>query len=309
MFGYARWRRQRTLELERQAEVVQTAKGPVEFSRRGNAPYVVLFPGGPGGHDQGIFTDRLVEAGFGSITPSRPGYLRTPLETGRTFEEQADAIAALLDALGIDEVAAYGVSAGGPSAIQFAARHPGRTRALLLACAVTQTYRPEIPGWARAVYLTPTGTWLQLVLFDRFPRSAIAAILREESTYPAAERKRVAAVIARSPEKLRFARELFATFTPYELRRAGVENDLVQLAAIDRLPLEDIRCPTLIAHGTADGDVPFASAETAARQIPNAEFHRMEGAWHVLDLSEGADDLAAAQVAFLKRRFSETRAG
>src|SRR5262245_23674301 len=140
--GYSKWRSMRVAELERGSEIVETTRGPVEFSRRGASPYVVVFHGGPGGHDQAFAAEPLVAAGFGSITPSRPGYLRTPLPVGRSLEEQADTIAALLDALDIDKVAAYGLSAGGPYAIQFAARHPDRTRALLLACAVTQRYRP-----------------------------------------------------------------------------------------------------------------------------------------------------------------------
>lgn len=303
-FGYGKWRARRIAELESTAEVIETKRGPVEFSRRGVSPYIVLFHGGPGGHDQSFAVDPLVEAGFGSLTPSRPGYLRTPLATGRTFEEQADAIAFLLDALAIDQVAAYGVSAGGPCAVQFAARHPDRARALLLACAVTQNYRPEIPAWARALFLSPTGTWFQQLMLDRFPEASVQGLLREESTYTAQERAREAKRIARDPRLLGVARQLVTTFTPYDLRRPGLENDLVQLAAIGRLPLETIRCPTLIAHGTADGDVPFASAEAAQRRIPNAAFHRVEGGWHVLNLSEGANGLVAAQVQFLGKHLA-----
>ena len=49
--------------------------------------------------------------------------------SGRTFQAQADAVAALLDALSIDAVAAYAISGGGPSAIELAARHPDRVKA------------------------------------------------------------------------------------------------------------------------------------------------------------------------------------
>ena len=139
--------------------------------------------------------------------------------------------------------------------------------ALLLACAVTGTYRPEIPAWARLLFLSSPGTWLQLLMFDRFPQSAIAGLLREESTYTAKERTREANRIARDPRLLGIARQLVATFTPYDLRRAGLDNDLVQLAAIAQLPLERIRCPTLIAHGTADEVVPYASLEHAAKGL------------------------------------------
>ena len=93
-----------------------------------------------------------------SLSPPRPGYLRTPLTTGPTYEEQVDAYAALLDSIGVDRVAVYGLSAGGPPAIHFAARHPDRTSALLLGCAVTQTYAPEIPRLAKLLFLSAPAT-------------------------------------------------------------------------------------------------------------------------------------------------------
>ncbi|TFG27957.1 hypothetical protein EU528_11965 [Candidatus Thorarchaeota archaeon] len=48
------------------------------------------------------------------MTVSRPGYLRTPISTGVAFENQADAIAALLDELDIPQAAVLGASAGTP---------------------------------------------------------------------------------------------------------------------------------------------------------------------------------------------------
>ena len=58
--------------------------------------------------------------------------------------------------------------------------------------------------------------------------------------------------------------------------------------------------PTLICHGTCDGDVPFAHAEAAHRLIPDARLHRMENAWHLLRLSEGADEMIRTQLAFVQ---------
>lgn len=303
-FGYGAWRQRRIEELEAASEVVETARGPVELARRGEAPFVMVLHGGPGGHDQGFAAGALLEAGFGVLAPSRPGYLRTPLETGPTWEEQADAMAALLDVLGIERVTPYGISAGGPSAITFAARHPDRTSALLLACAVTQRYAPEVPAWVKALFLSGAGTWAQLLLFDRFPRFTARQMLNQESALPARENARLAAEIAASPEKRALARQLVSTMTPYDLRRAGLENDLVQLAAIERLPFERVQCPTLVAHGTADADVPFADGEAAAREIPNAELYRVENGWHLLNLSDGAANFERAQVDFLRKHAS-----
>ena len=98
--------------------------------------------------------------------------------------------------------------------------------------------------------------------------------------------------------------QLAASGTPMEPRMAGYENDFRQIEAIDKLPLEDIRCPTLICHGTADGDVPFSHAENAFRAIPNAQLHRMEAAWHLVWMDERADEMLQTQVEFAKEHLS-----
>ena len=55
-----------------------------------------------------------------------------------------DAVAALLDRLEIGDVSIIGVSGGGPTALQFALRHPQRTRALVMVAAIARRYTP--PG-------------------------------------------------------------------------------------------------------------------------------------------------------------------
>ena len=74
-----------------------TRKGPVEYTKKGSAPYILIFHGTPGMHD-GVtrYFDRFVEKGMGVITVSRPGYGRT-LPLVNSFAEQADVIAALVD--------------------------------------------------------------------------------------------------------------------------------------------------------------------------------------------------------------------
>ena len=169
MLGTRKWRDGLVRELNEGSEVAETARGPMEYRAEGAAPFVLCVHGGPGGYDQGKLVAEAVFADFGTIAVSRPGYLRTPLATGRTFEEQADALAALLDALGIDRVAVYGASAGGPPSIHFAGRHPDRIVALLLTCAVTTVYPVYVPAWARAIIFSDTGSRLQTWLFERFP--------------------------------------------------------------------------------------------------------------------------------------------
>ncbi|MDL5502616.1 MAG: alpha/beta fold hydrolase, partial [Candidatus Methanoperedens sp.] len=113
--------------------------------------------GAGGGYDQGLWIAReLVGKGFCIIAPSRFGFLRTPLPQDASSAAQADAHACLLDALNISKVAVVGVSAGAPSSMQFALRHPERTSSLVLI--VPGTYTPEHP------FETPTRAPLPFIL-------------------------------------------------------------------------------------------------------------------------------------------------
>jgi pimeloyl-ACP methyl ester carboxylesterase len=67
------------------------------------------------------------------VTPDRPATWARPLGGNGSSSAQADVAAALLDMLEVERVAVVGISAGGSAVIQFAARHPERTRALVLA--------------------------------------------------------------------------------------------------------------------------------------------------------------------------------
>jgi pimeloyl-ACP methyl ester carboxylesterase len=95
---------------------VETAAGPVEYDLTpGDGPIVLASHGGWGGLDQArVLLDWLAPAGYRLLSVSRPGYLATPLSSGRTMEEQADLFAALLDTLGIDAAGVLAVSSGGP---------------------------------------------------------------------------------------------------------------------------------------------------------------------------------------------------
>ena len=70
----------------------------MEVFVKGEAPFMLCFFGTPSIHDgaYGIF-DEFYDNGFGIISPSRPGYGRTPLSSGKNYKDQPDLYAALLD--------------------------------------------------------------------------------------------------------------------------------------------------------------------------------------------------------------------
>ena len=288
-------------EIDSGGEIAETARGPVEFQRRGEPPYILVLHGTPGGHNQSFFAEDFEREGFGTITPSRPGYLRTPLETGPGFDAAADACAALLDTLDIERVAGYAVSGGGPTGIEFAARHPDRINALILEVAVSGTYKAEVSAAAMAMMSNPFVSWLQRLLLARLPKVMVSQMVKMESTLSAEDRARVPQDILTTRDKVELLRQLMNNMPRFDLLRSGFSNDLSRFAAIERLPMEAITCPTLVSHGTHDDDVPFAHGETSARESVGAQLHRVEKGWHLLALGDGADEVRRVQIEFLRK--------
>jgi len=134
--GYAIYRPEARRAYQRIAtgsRIAETRCGPIEYAVAGEGPPVLVVHGAGGGFDQGLALGQsLARDGFQIIAVSRFGYLRTPLPADPSAAAQADAHACLLDALNIRRAAIVGVSAGAPSTLQFALRHPDRTAAVVL---------------------------------------------------------------------------------------------------------------------------------------------------------------------------------
>ena len=214
--------------------------------------------GRPGGYDQGLWMARsLNDPQFRFIAVSRPGYLRTPLETGRNPEEQGDALAALLDVLRVPQAAVIALSAGGPATFQFALRHQSRCWGVVAISTRTQRHA-RAPLGLRIMHsvlgCSDAAGWLLSRLFGCMPERTA---------------RRKAPLL-----------EGVQTFIPYSLRRAGSSNDLFQLARLPQYPLSEIRTPTLVIHGTADRVVSCSNAEFAANAIPQAQLIRIPGGGH-----------------------------
>jgi pimeloyl-ACP methyl ester carboxylesterase len=286
--GARRWRRRTLARLRAGSVVIATARGPIEVGRAGSAgstacSFLVLH-GTPGGYDQGLAIAALLEnSGLPVVAPSRPGYLRTPLDVGRVPAAQADALIALLDALQLRRAVVLAVSGGGPVGVELALRHPGRVARLVLWQAVTSrlplthaTLPQRIVG---RVLATDLGAWLGLTLLRVGARLGLMRAIAPDA--------RTRAHLLR----------LAATAFPSEPRGEGVANDMRQNRALPAYPLETIRVPTLLVHGTDDHNVPYAQAADAAAAIPRARLVAIPGGTHLSTLV--AADAARAIEAFI----------
>ncbi len=298
----SRFRQRRLSELAAGSDLAQTPRGLIEYQKLGVAPFVLQLHGTPGGYDQALLVGAtFVAAGMGSIGVSRPGYLRTPISVGRTPAEQADAMVDFLDVLEIERVVVQGVSGGGPSAVQLAARHPERISALILTCAVSCAYPTEIPTWARLV-MTPRGMRFSEWMFRRFPRAALKQIVGQESTYSRAEVETFTERVMNDVDAMEFLRAMTRSSTPWEDRREGFDNDIAEIIRLadDPLPLEDIHVPTLLVHGTADNDVPYAVALEANDRMSAAELFTIENGSHLLWIDPARAGMEARLVEFVR---------
>ncbi len=257
--SYRSWQRRELKHVQKKGIVVETAVGPVEYQVIGRGPAVIYAHGTPGGFDQGLAFFRMVGGeGCMFISPSRPGYLRTPLAAGASPAEQADLYAALLDALHIEQAGIIGFSGGGPSALQFALRHPKRCQSLAMIGGIVQRHccserQQALPIWKRI----PTQIVEQLLVSDPF----LYTVLPLARLLP-----RGAAVAG-----------MLCSGALYHLRKVGHENDLAQFSAIEAYPLEHVTTPTLVIHGTSDEDVPFEDARLLERKISNIRLLALDG--------------------------------
>jgi pimeloyl-ACP methyl ester carboxylesterase len=264
---------------------IVTALGPVEYADRGEGPAVLSAHGGPGGYDQGLgMCEVFRKAGYRVIAPSRPGYLGTPESPGKTAQEQADLLAALLDSLNLDKAIVVATCAGGPPTYQLAERHPQKVAALIEIDSISLRYskETELDKTQEMIYLSKPGMWMMRFLLEHFPRTIVRSFIKTESDLRGADLEKRVRDIVGDKDKLTFVKYLFATMsTQYARRRQGLAIDFAIFDSFDKLPLGRITCPTLVVHGSADSDVPVAHGKYAARAIKHAELLWVEKGSHL----------------------------
>jgi 2-hydroxy-6-oxonona-2,4-dienedioate hydrolase len=262
------------------SRIASTPCGPIEYASVGDGPAVLVVHGAGGGWDQGLdLAGWLAAKGFRVVAVSRFGYLRTPLPPDASARAQADAHACLLDSLGIPRAAVIGASAGAPSALQFAIRHPDRCAALVLM--VPAAYAPR-PGGGPSVH-TPSGV---PVLFDTALRSDYLFWMATRLLRPVAIRSMLGTpmqVVARADrlEKARVERMLRHVL-PVTPRRSGLVNDAAVVGSLERYDLEAIAAPTLVVSAADDGYGTYEPARYTAAHVRGARFVGFATGGHLL---------------------------
>jgi pimeloyl-ACP methyl ester carboxylesterase len=226
--------------------------------------------------------DAAREVGVRLLCVNRPGY-GLSARADSSYSSVSDDAAAVLDLLGIDEVAALGMSVGGGYAAAFAARHPGRTRALGVAATLPMSEtlpegtvedaieeaRPDFEAWAAQVQV------------DDPDDAALAR--RWAATLPA----RDAALVRRLPvdEVAAAAREALSDHHGY-LRDAAL---LHRPWGVD---VASVSCPAHLWYGERD-DRALPGAAWFAALVPHARVVVWPGTTHLATLLEHWPEILA----------------
>ena len=280
---YARYRRDlrvRIARLKGASLVAQTRCGPIEYAEAGSGTPLLIVHGAGGGFDQGMEFGgaSLALRGFYVLASSRFGYLRTAMPDDPSPAAQADAFAALMDALGISRTAVVGVSAGAPSAMQFAIRHPQRCTALVLVVPIAfkpaeiQDSAPKLSAFAAKFLMMIVGSNFKYWIASRLARDLVIKLVL--ATPPAVVHA------ASRDERARAARILDGVM-PIGQRVDGIMNDARISSALPRYDLENIKAPTLVLSVRDDLYGTFASAQYTASQLPQARFVSYDAGGHI----------------------------
>lgn len=258
------------------SRVLETRYGPVEYALAGDGPGTLVMMNGAGGsYRHGLLMAEILEGlPVRVVGLSRPGYHRTPLESGHTTEAQADLAAAVLDQLGFEQAFIAGISAGGIPAIQFALRYPQRCMGLVLLSAANPAMNLTEPGpWQRA-----QASFLNVTLHFDLPMRVMVKFFEHP----------VCKFMGWTPEDVddqkawKLIHAVMSGLTPTNLWVDGAVNDIKQALISEPGILERIAVPTLIMHGTRDEQVPCKLALHASRAIPGAKLVTIEDGSHMI---------------------------
>jgi 4,5:9,10-diseco-3-hydroxy-5,9,17-trioxoandrosta-1(10),2-diene-4-oate hydrolase len=281
-----------TTVFEAVSRTVPHGEGQVHYHEAGTGtPVVLLHGGGPGasawsnfGRNVPVFAER-----FRTLAIDQPGYGRsvTGPATSHYFTFAAEAVVAVLDALGLERVHLVGNSLGGGTAVRFALRYPERA--------------------GRLVLMGPGG--LSLNVFSSDPTEGVKRLM-EFGAPPGPSREKLAAFL----KTLVFNQKLITDELIEE--RYATASDPAALRAMasmgatfrDPRTFEDgmlwreahrLRNEVLLVWGREDRVNPLDGALVALKLIRKARLHVFGGCGHWAQL-EKFDEFNQLAIGFLR---------
>ncbi|NGP44778.1 alpha/beta hydrolase [Bacillaceae bacterium SIJ1] len=270
----------------------------IEYSIVGAGEPILAFHGGHSNCLETFGYEALVEQGYQIITPSRMGYRGSSKPASNSLAETISLYRRLLIQLHIDQVHILGISAGGPSAILFAANYPTLTQSLLLESAVTGEWltRKHLLFYiAQGMFRSPIEKWvwsLNARFFQWFPKLMFPMMATSFTTLSRVEVKRQTL-----PDDLFKMKEMIDRQRSFH----GFMIDLKQTKEVTTKDLKRVQCPTLLLYSPHDGAVSPAHSTYAGEHIPKATCQPVHTWGHLLWLGKGSEQTDQYALAFLQQ--------
>lgn len=186
---------------------------------------------------------------------------RVPINELPTLEQRMDDVRAVMDAVGSQRAALFGVSEGGPMSALFAATYPRRTTALVIYGGYARRLWSDDHPWA------PTPA----------QRERFLERIRQEWGTPLDLDERAPTVATDQRFRQWWGTYLSRSASPgaaIALTRMNSEVDV-------RHVLSTIRVPTLILHRSGDHTLSVEGARYMAQRIPDAKYVELPGEDHL----------------------------
>ncbi|MGD1907871.1 MAG: alpha/beta fold hydrolase [Leptolyngbyaceae cyanobacterium] len=256
--------------LDMKSKVVNTRFGDIEYCSIGQGVPILFIHGGHSNCNETLAHKGFSLDKFQLITPSRPGYGKTPLSDRKTPKQVAELITALLEKISVDKIVVYGISAGGLTAIELASNYPNRVSKLILASAISRKWLDEQERTYK----------IAKIIFNPKVEKLIWATVRFfAKIVPKLMAKNFHSQFSKQPAKnLKSSdvKELISAMNHYS-SGAGFLVDIDQDISED--VISKIKCPTLIIHSKNDNSVPIEHARHSNRMIQNSSLEILENDW------------------------------
>lgn len=226
---------------------------------------VLTYHGTPGaGHLYGAHEADARARGIRLITYDRPGYFASTAHPGSSMADNAADARTIAEALGIDRMAVWGMSGGGPPALACAALLPD------LVVAVGSLASPAPYGVDGFDYFAGMSeenvTDVKQMLSDEVAARATAEVQRKDMLAMKAEDMK-----GPPPELSEYLVRCFHDGLATSVD-GWWDDSMAQLQPWG-FTFESIRVPVQLWHGRKDTFVPFQHGEWLAGQIPGVDAH------------------------------------
>ncbi|MGD1843661.1 MAG: alpha/beta fold hydrolase [Thermonemataceae bacterium] len=272
--------------------VIMTALGEIEYRSVGKGTPILFLHGGHSNCQETLSYQGFDLEKYQLITPSRPGYGKTPLGNNKTPQQAASLMIALLEHLALEKIIVYGISAGGLTAIALAANHPRYVTKLILASAVSKKWLQadeKIYKTAQWIFNPSVEkiTWGMVRVFSNIFPTMIA-----RSFYPQFSTKPLHKLAKKDVKTL-------ITAMKYYSSGSGFLNDIDQ--SISDSALAAIQCPTFIIHSKNDSSVPFEHALQAKEMIDDAKLVALNNEWgHLFWIGSDTQEIIVKTIQFIE---------